>query len=61
MQPAILLEIIEEAIWAPTGDNMQAWRFIVKDNSLVVQIDKEKAYHPIDPHYHAMMISLGGY
>lgn len=27
-------EIIDSAIWAPSGDNSQPWRFIVKDNEI---------------------------
>jgi nitroreductase len=29
-------EILEEAVWAPSGDNSQPWRFVLKENTLYI-------------------------
>lgn len=58
----IIYDIIDDALWSPTPDNIQNWQFtILHPNSLMVSIDEEKWDHPLDPHQHASILSLGGF
>lgn len=56
---AIISEIINDAIWSPTPDNVQNWQFTIEEKKLVVKVDITKWSHPIDPHRNADVLSCG--
>ena len=56
-----ILEIINDALWAPTPDNIQAWAFEVFDKGFNVCIDASSPPLHFDQHYHASLISLGAF
>jgi len=38
----VIVRILEEAVWAPSGDNSQPWSFRIKDNSLDIYAHPER-------------------
>lgn len=58
---AIVLELLQEANWAPTADNVQNWKLRADEGAFEVRIDTERWDHPIDPEQHASLVSLGAF
>lgn len=54
-----LRDIIQKAIWAPSGDNCQPWTFEYHDNILFIYHDHQKAKHPLNHDGIASMLSMG--
>ncbi len=54
-----LNQILEKAIWAPSGDNCQPWSFKWVGSSLLIFHDADRAAHPLNPEGVASLLSLG--
>jgi len=55
----IIKKIINDALWAPTADNMQNWKIDFIQNSYYLSIDESIEKHPLDPFDHCMTVSFG--
>ncbi len=52
-------KIIRYATLAPSGHNTQPWKFVIKDNSILIFPDYSRGLPIVDPDDHALFISLG--
>ncbi|WP_016957038.1 hypothetical protein [Catenovulum agarivorans] len=58
--PPLVRAILEDAIWAPSGDNRQNWRFRVKSNSeFEIEIVDDSDWMVYDKEGNATLIALG--
>lgn len=55
----IIKKIINDALWAPTADNMQNWKIDSIQNSYYLSIDESIEKHPLDPFDQCMTVSFG--
>ncbi|MBX2957049.1 MAG: hypothetical protein KF846_12880 [Cyclobacteriaceae bacterium] len=58
LNPAII-EIIEDAIKAPSGHNTQPWKFEVDEMRIIIKPDFARSLKVVDADNHALFISLG--
>lgn len=59
VQPEILRDILEKAILAPSGDNMQPWRFKVSDEKIHLFILPNPAGHYFEKGHRTLYVSAG--
>src|SRR5438105_13745242 len=52
-------QVVAEAIWAPSVNNTQPWRFSVNDHELCLHADAERKLAVADPDGREMLISCG--
>ncbi|MCF8233864.1 MAG: hypothetical protein K9G67_02365 [Bacteroidales bacterium] len=53
------LRMIRYAVKSPSGHNTQPWKFVMEENSIIIQPDFSRALPVVDPDDHALFISLG--
>lgn len=53
------IEIIQDAIKAPSGHNTQPWKFRIENQRIVITPDFKRRLKVVDPDDHALFISLG--
>jgi hypothetical protein len=53
------LEIIKDAVRAPSGHNTQPWKFEVSETTITIKPDFSRSLHVVDADNHALFISLG--
>lgn len=56
----VIVDILEESVWSPSGDNCQPWVFEIKDNSVFIFCDSSRARHILDSGGYASLLALGG-
>lgn len=54
-----ILDIIYYSTLAPSGHNTQPWKFIIKENIILLLPDYTRSLKIVDPDDHALFISLG--
>lgn len=58
--PPLLRKVLERAIWAPSGDNCQNWRFkILSENEFEIIVKDDSDWMVYDKEGHASLIAFG--
>lgn len=57
----IFEKLVEAAVLAPSGDNMQPWRFVIneKAQTITITLDGRRSEHLFDPNYQFAFVALG--
>ena len=55
----IARHVVAEAVWAPSVNNTQPWRFVVGPDHISLRADPERRFDVVDPDGREMMISCG--